>query len=90
MNTSFSTETLARQIADDYQWLIGRYFETPHGQLRIDSVEPFQLPSKEYQVYLIHDVFSVHSIPEFFGFINPKMELIQYLSNDGIPCNLAK
>lgn len=79
------TQTLANKISEDYQWLIDHRFLTPHGTLSIDIVRPEKLKDGTYQVYVMHNAFGECSIPEFFGFQNPKLELTKYLKITNIP-----
>lgn len=81
------TQIQANGFAKQFQWLIGQKFITPYGILSIDMVQFFRLDDGTYQVYVLHNAFSKHSIPEFYGFQNPKLELTRYLEWNNIPFN---
>lgn len=74
----------AIQKARQYQWLVGREFVEPYSACKISWVEAEEMPDGSYDVMLVVDAFEAGSIPEFFGFRNPKVSLLKYLEAKGI------
>lgn len=70
----------------DYNFLVGRpLMILPYAGCKIDSVEPEFLPDGNYRVVVKHNIFGKDSIPEFYGFKNPTLDLFTYLDFSGIP-----
>jgi hypothetical protein len=79
------TKDEAIQKAQQYQWLVGREFLEPYSACKITWVIPELQVDGTYDVMLVLDAFGAGSIPEFFGFQNPKVPLLKYLEAKGIP-----
>jgi len=79
------TKDQAIQKAKDYEWLVGKEFLEPYLGCKITWIEAEEMPDGSYDVMLVVDAFADGSIPEFFGFRNPKVSLFSYLQAKGIP-----
>lgn len=83
MKNSFSKQ-IAIIIVRNFQFLIGKPFIEPYTGCNVDSVEPLELPNGRYRVVVKHNAFAKNSIPEFFGYRNPTVDLFTYLEEVGI------
>ena len=75
----------AEKIASCYQYFIGRTFNLKlQKNCIIDRIEVMDADNGNWEVVLVHDIFKPPSIPEFYSFRCPTINLFQYLSDNHI------
>ena len=75
----------AEKIASCYQYLIGSAFNSKHYyNCKIDRIDVIDTGNGNWEVVLVHDIFKPPSIPEFYSFRCPTINLFQYLSDNRI------
>lgn len=65
-------------------------FIYPYSACKIDFIEPEEIETGNYQIFVKVNAFSEGSIPEIFGFVNPKYPLLYYLKIQSIPFHPEK
>jgi hypothetical protein len=84
-NNYVLNKVTAEKIATDYQYLIGRSFNLKHqNNCTIDRIDLMDTGNGSWEVVLVHDIFKPPSIPEFYSFRCPTINLFEYLSSNKI------